>query len=46
MRARLWLRLTGHAALVVLLTLLTQVGGLAWLLAIALGRRWLGFPIV
>lgn len=39
---RVW-RWIGHAAAVVLLTLVTQLGGLAWLLAVLL-RRWWVFP--
>jgi len=37
------MRFLGHAVWVVFLTLLTQVGGLAWLLALLVRRRWLGF---
>lgn len=36
-------RLAGHGLIVVLLTLVTQVGGLAWLLSLAFAWRWLGF---
>ena len=38
-------RLLGHGAVVVLLTMLTQLGGVAWLAALALGRRWVSFPL-
>lgn len=36
-------RVAGHGLIVVLLTLVTHVGGLAWLLSLAFPRRWLGF---
>ncbi len=39
------MRLAGHAVWVVVLTLLTQVGGIAWLLALMFRRRWLAFPL-
>ncbi len=38
-------RLIGHGLVVLLLTLLTQLGGLAWLIALIWRRRWLGFPL-
>ncbi|PRY93732.1 hypothetical protein BCF33_2616 [Hasllibacter halocynthiae] len=33
-----------HLSVAVLLTLLSQVGGLAWLMALPFRRRWLAFP--
>lgn len=36
----------GHGAWVVALTLLTQLGGIAWLLALPLRRRWLWFVVI
>lgn len=35
-----------HAIVIVLLTVLTQVGGLAWLVALFSHRRWVVFPLV
>ena len=40
------LRLLMHAGIVVLLTILTQIGGLAWLLALLLRRRALAFVVI
>ena len=37
------LRLIAHGLWILLLTLLTQLGGIAWLLALAFRRRWLVF---
>ena len=37
-------RVTGHLLVFALLTALTQIGGLAWLLVVAARRRWLWFP--
>lgn len=47
LRMRVWgmMRLSGRALAVAGLTLLTQVGGLAWLLALWFRRRWLAFPV-
>jgi hypothetical protein len=39
-------RLAGHALAVVLLSLLTQLGGLAWLTALAFRRRFLAFTLL
>ncbi|MEM8760021.1 MAG: hypothetical protein AAGE83_06830 [Pseudomonadota bacterium] len=39
-------RLVGHAALVAALTLLTQIGGVAWLVALVFRRRLLVFVLV
>ena len=39
------LRGAGHAAVVVALTLLTQVGGVAWLIALVFRKRLLGFAL-
>ena len=40
------MRFLGHLALVALLTVLTQIGGLAWLLAMAFRRRMIAFLVV
>ena len=40
------IRITIHVALIVALTALTQVGGLAWLAALYVQRRWIAFPLV
>ena len=37
------LRFSGHAAWITFLTLLTQIGGIAWLIACLFRRRWLAF---
>lgn len=34
-----------HGIVALLLTVLTQIGGLAWLIALAFRRRWIAFPI-
>jgi hypothetical protein len=39
------MRVWGHGAAVLILTLLTQIGGLAWLLALHTGRRWHFVPL-
>jgi hypothetical protein len=39
-------RIIGHGLIVLVLTLLTQLGGLAWLLVLPFRRRWLSFPLV
>jgi hypothetical protein len=38
------MRLILHAAWVLILTFLTQLGGVAWLMALPFRRRWLAFP--
>ena len=40
------MRWIGHLLFALVLTALTQLGGLAWLGAVALGRRWLSFPLL
>ena len=40
------LRFSGHLLAIVTLTLLTQLGGVAWLIAIAFRRRWTVFVAV
>ena len=37
------LRLLGHAVWIAILTILTQLGGLAWIVATMFRRRWLAF---
>ena len=39
------MRLAGHAVLVLVLTALTELGGLAWLVAFGLRRRLLAFGL-
>ncbi|MCA3443937.1 MAG: hypothetical protein INF52_11295 [Rhodobacter sp.] len=39
------IRIAGHGLIVAFLTVLTQVGGVAWLLSLGFPRRWLGFPL-
>lgn len=39
------MRVAGHILAVLVLTLLTQLGGLAWLAALPFRRRWLAFPL-
>ncbi len=39
------LRVIGHLGLIMILTLLTQVGGLVWMLALLLRRRLLAFVL-
>jgi len=36
----------GHGIILLALTALTQIGGLAWLAALPFRRRWLAFPLV
>lgn len=38
-------RILGHGLAVLLLTLVTQVGGLAWIAALWFRRKWLAFPL-
>ena len=38
-------RIAGHGLWIVLLTLVTQIGGLAWLIAVMTRRRWLVFAL-
>jgi len=40
------MRALGHVATILALTLLTQIGGLAWLAALWTRRRWLTFPLI
>jgi len=39
-------RVLCHLVLVIVLTLVTQLGGLAWGLALAFKRRWIAFPVI
>lgn len=39
------MRWFGHGLFVLVLTVLTQVGGLAWVVAVFFRRRWLVFPL-
>ena len=39
------MRAVAHIAIVVLLTILTQLGGIAWLISLAFKRRLLAFVI-
>ncbi len=40
------MRAAGHLLAVLLLTALTQIGGLAWALSLLTARRWLAFPLL
>lgn len=40
------LRALGHIVWIAFLTILTQIGGIAWLIALAFRRRWLSFPLL
>lgn len=40
------LKLTAHLSIIAVLTVLSQIGGLAWALALVAKRRWLAFPLI
>ena len=39
-------RIVWHLGLIALLTMLTQLGGIAWAVALVFRRRWLAFPLL
>lgn len=40
------IRWAGHLVIALLLSILTFVGGLAWIGAVLVGRRWISFPVI